>query len=808
MKQMTLNGNWNLSQVGAVWVVPAEVPGSMYGALLAAGRMEDPYWRDNEMAALSLMEHDYIFTREFEVDVAMLEADRLLLRCEGLDTLCEISLNNSFIAKTDNMHRTWEFDVKNVIKFGKNEISLVFLSPIRFIREAQGKCFIDGSSDAMSGFPHLRKAHCMFGWDWGPRLPDCGIWRDISLVAVNSGRIESVYVTQEHTDNRVTLHVKEELEFYGAESFELRASIKAPDGETVAEGSALLVIENPQLWWPCGYGAQPLYTIRVELLIDGKPTDVWERRIGLRTLMVAREKDEWGEGFCFRVNGVDIFAMGADYIPEDNLLGRVNRDRTKALLLDCTAANMNSIRVWGGGTYPSDDFFDTCDELGLLVWQDFMFCCAMYELDLPFEQNIRAELIDNIKRLRHHASLGLWCGNNEMEWQVDDKVWRYTHKQYSDYIRMYEHVFPEILREHDPVAFYWPASPSSGGGFDYPNDPDRGDVHYWDVWHGGKPFSDYRNYHFRFASEFGFQSFPSIKTVESFTEPSDRNIFSYVMEKHQRNNAANGKIMNYMGENFLYPTSFETLLYASQLLQAEAIKYGVEHWRRHRGRCMGAIYWQLNDCWPVASWASIDYFGRWKALHYYAKRFFAPVMLSCCEDGIITQNTNVNAEPYPVRKSARLSVANETMAEFSGKVAWTLRDAKGKALQSGEICVTVSALSSVWLEKLDFGSCELYENYFSYALHGEGGEEICDGSVLFCPPKHFRFGNPDLTATIDGDNVTVRAKAYARSVEIDFEDADVLLSDNYFDLHGGKKTVKILRGKPGKLTLRSVYDIR
>ncbi len=404
-----------------------------------------------------------------------------------------------------------------------------------------------------------------------------------------------------------------------------------------------------------------LYTVRAELLNGTRVLDSWEKRIGLRTMEIKRQKDSWGESFEMCVNGVSIFAMGADYIPEDNLLPRVTAERTRRLLEDCKLANYNAIRVWGGGYYPDDWFYDACDELGLVVWQDFMFACAIYELTEEFEENIRREVIDNVRRLRHHASLGLWCGNNEMEWQVDDDVYFATHKQKADYIRMYEYLIPKTLREHDPVTFYWPASPSSGGGFDEPNDPNRGDVHYWDVWHGDKPFTEYRKFFFRNASEFGFQSFPCLKTVESFTKPSDRNIFSYVMEKHQRNKSANGKIMNYMAQTFLYPTDFDTLLYASQLLQAEAVRYGVEHWRRNRGRCMGAIYWQVNDCWPVASWSSIDYYGRWKALHYMARRFYAPVLLSCEEEGTLTQTTCVNdqdkSDGYGFsEKSARLNV--------------------------------------------------------------------------------------------------------------------------------------------------------
>ena len=380
-------------------------------------------------------------------------------------------------------------------------------------------------------------------------------------------------------------------------------------------------------------------------------------------------------------------------------------------------------------------------------------------------------------------------------------------KTRSDYIRMFEHIIPHVLRECDPDTFYWPASPSSGGGFDAPNDPNRGDVHYWEVWHGGKPFCDYRNYFFRYASEFGFQSFPCKKTVESFAGEKDWNIFSRVMERHQRNGGANGRIMNYLSQTFLYPTDFDTLLYASQLLQAEAIRYGVEHWRRHRGRCMGAIYWQLNDIWPVASWASIDYFGRWKALHYAACRFFAPVLLSCEEVGETTNRLSVVDEPSPIETSARLSVANETREDVRATVRWALRAADAAVVQEGIMEAAVPALSSVWLDKLTFDEMDYRENYLSYELYLHG-ERVSGGTVLFTAPKHYRFRDPKLTYSIDGDTITVKAAAYARMVEIDSPESDLVLSDNYFDMNAGSVTVKILEGMPKTLRLRSVYDIR
>jgi len=810
MKKLNLNGKWILNYKDEH--IPATVPGSLYHDLLVAGKMEDPFWRDNEDKVRPITDAGAVYYRTFDLSKDMLDADSVILHCDGLDTLADIYVNGVLIGSAENQHRIWEYPLDN-LQEGENTISITFHSPVDYIRAKSAEVYADGTPDGMVGYPHIRKAHCMFGWDWGPRLPDLGIWRDISIISINKARLNSVYVTQNHSDGEVCLAFAPEIETFKKEctdGLSVKYTIIAPNGEVLGSqiSDSPFKISNPELWWPNGYGDQPLYTIIAELFDGDILCDTWERRIGLRTMTISRDKDEWGEEFCYLVNGHKIFAMGADYIPEDNIFPRMNKERTRQLLEDCVLANMNSVRIWGGGFYPDNYFYDICDELGLIVWQDFMFCCAMYELTLDFEDNIRRELEDNVRRLRHHASLGLWCGNNEMEWHIKIGVWKYSPSQYSAYFRMYEHIFPEICRKLDPQTFYWPASPSSGGGFDEPNDPNRGDVHYWSVWHGLKPFSDYRNYFFRFVSEFGFQSLPLMKTIESFTLPEDRNMFSYVMEKHQRNGAANGKIVYYLAQMFLYPHSFETLVYASQLLQAEAIKYGVEHWRRNRERCMGAIYWQLNDCWPVASWASIDYFGRWKALHYFAKRFFAPIMLSAEEEGVITQNTNINAEHWNINKSVRLSVANETRQEFNGTVKWALRDNYANILQEGEQAVVVAPLTSLWLDEMKFDDAVLFEHYVSYDLYDTEGNYVSGGTVLFCMPKQYKFMDPQLTYTIEGDIITITSKAYVKSVEIDCKENDILLSDNYFDMNSGSVSVKILRGEAKDINIRSVYDIK
>ena len=782
--------------------IPAAVPGSVYNDLIEAGLLEDPYWRDNEDKALKLMENEFEYLGTFEFDTGEKEEYKeIILRFNGIDTLADIYLNGVNLGFVNNMHRIWEYSVKDLLR-QENEIKVIFHSPTRFIaRKHEEDPLILGTEDAMKGFPFIRKAHYMFGWDWGPRLPDAGLWRDVELIKVRKERLTDVYIRQHFNDDMTSVSLE-----IVTDKKPVKITVEDPDGNLI-EGTTII---NPRLWWPNNMGDQPLYTVTAELIDeDGSTLDIWKRRIGLRKLTMSTEEDEYGNEFCHVVNGVKVFAMGADYIPEDNILTRMNKQRTRELLTRCREANFNAVRVWGGGLYPSDDFYDLCDELGFIVWQDLMFACANYRLSPEFEENIKAEAEDNIRRLRHHASLGLWCGNNEMEMFVDQGEWG-AHNDpriREDYLKMYEELFPSILSKEDPDRFYWPASPSCGGNFETPDSPDKGDMHYWDVWHGNKPFTEYRKFYFRYLSEFGFQSFPSLKTIESFTLPSDRNVFSYIMEKHQRNASANGKIMNYLEQTFLYPCDFGTLIYASQLLQAEAIKYGVEHLRRNRGRCMGAIYWQLNDCWPVASWSSIDYYGRLKPLHYCAKRFFSPVMISCAEEGLLTHSLNVNAEPSPVRKAFRLNVANDTRTPRKGRVCWQLRKASGEIVEAKEEEVTLPALSALWLDRVELPEADMFSEYISFRYEEEG-KVISEGTVLFCPPKFYKFEDPCLQVKTDGDELVVSARAYAKSIFIQNQNDDLILSDNCFDLNGGSRRVKIVSGDPVGLKIMSVYSIR
>ena len=814
-EQMNLGGAWRMREADSETWHSAHVPGSVYADLMADGTMPDPFWRENELDAFERMKKDYVYQRTFTVTEAQLAHAHVELVCEGLDTLAHVSLNGREIAFADNMHITWVWDVKEQLHTGENTLEIRFDSPILYCAKKAEEAPGWESSDATPGFRHLRKAHCMFGWDWGPRLPDAGIWRPIFLRTWDAARLENALMLQAHHDGVVDVTIRPEIAGESAWS----AEITAPDGEVmiIPETTAaeqVVRIKNLQLWWPNGLGKQPLYRVTVRLAAGD--TRTW--RIGLRTMTVSREKDEWGEEFCHVVNGVKVFAMGADYIPEDNILARVTPERTRRLLEDCKAANFNAIRVWGGGYYPDDAFYDICDELGLLVWQDLMYACAFYDLTPDFERSIRVETQQNVARLRHHASLALICGNNEMEMfmagansaLINHRTWEFapTYPHHiTDYVKMFEYILPAIVKETAPQTYWWPASPSSGGNFDAPNDENRGDNHYWDVWHGEKPFTEYRKFFFRYASEFGFQSFPCLKSVEQFTLPDDRNIFSRVMERHQRNQAANGKILSYLSQTFRYPNSFDDLLYASQLMQAEAIRYGVEHWRRNRGRCMGAIIWQLNDIWPVASWAIIDYYGRWKALHYAAKRFFAPVMISAEEEGELSQNPKINEyHPAPLEKSFRLNVCNETLRDVTGEVVWALRTPDGEIVRQNQQTLTIPAMSAKWLDKVNCADASLTGHYVSFAFVVDD-VAVSEGTCIFCAPKHFEFTDPQLTAETHGDTIIVTSHAYAKQVWLESEDADLLLDDNAFDMNPGTKVVRVLRGSAEKVRVRSVWDL-
>lgn len=796
MLQQTLNGNWRMREAEQCHWLEAKVPGSVMSALLASGRIGDPFWRDNEYEARELFRKDYEFQREFTVSNELYESNKIELICYGLDTLAEIYINDVLIAKTNNMHRTWRLDCKLLLNPGENQIRIILRAPITFMESYQpeeGKEITYIPSGAMKGNQYLRKAHCMFGWDWGAQVPDAGIWRNIELVGLSDGRITDVEIHQRHEMDNVRLVVNTTLEDLVKGDYSLEYTLITPEGvikkynKKAYEGRTehSITVESPELWWPNGYGKQPLYHLTVSMVKDKQVCDEKEFTLGLRTLTISQEKDQWGTEFAFKVNGIKIFAKGADYIPEDTIYSNITEERIAYLIRSCVRANYNCLRVWGGGYYPSDNFYELCDQYGIIVWQDLMYACNIYDLTREFEENILEETKDNVRRLRHHASMGLWCGNNEIEsaWAHWGNFQTHSGKLRADYIKQFEYILPRAVEETDCETFYWPSSPSSGGCFDHPDDESRGDTHYWEVWHGQKPFEDYRNHFFRFCSEFGFQSFPSIKTVNSFTEETDRNIFSKVMESHQKNGAANGKMLYYLSENFQYPKDFESLLYVTQVLQGIAIKFGVEHWRRNRGRCMGALYWQLNDSWPVASWASIDYYGRWKALHYMAKNFYAPVAGSLVR-------TNKVIEAY---------IQNETLTDQKCTAVISLKRMDFSVLRTDRFELTVPALSAAQVTKMNYTQLMEGKEDQVFAEAVFTCDYNCSTEVeFFAPMKHLILEQPDVSYEVTEQEekfvISLKAERLASFVELDFADSDAIFSDNYFYISGKEiKTVELLK---------------
>ena len=793
MKQLLLNGKWEME--GAGYHCCGTIPGSVYSFLLDNDLIPDPFYRENELQLTYLLENDFIFRRNFDFQP---DGNRVLLRCEGLDTICDVSINGQAVGHTENMHRTYEWDVTELLRQGENEIVVCCLSPLKYMAELDAIDPLYNSTDTSWGYLHIRKAHCMMGWAWGPRLPDAGIWRDISLLTLDSARITDLRITQRHENGRVYITPTATTDVPA----DITVTLTAPDGTQIAMKNGVeQEIAEPQLWWPNGLGEQPLYTVTAAV-----PGDTLSKRIGLRTMELIRKGDRYGESFYHQVNGLPVFAMGADYIPEDNLLSRITPERTRALLQHAHDCNFNTIRVWGGGYYPGEEFFDACDELGLMVFEDMMLACGMLRDHESVRQEMAAETRDVLLRIRHHACLAVISGNNEVE-QLHRRAPEDGVKE--NYYRIFEEMIPGLIEELCPEIPYVPSSPSTCGHFIDPDNENYGDSHYWDVWHRNVSYTEYRKHYFRYLSEFGFQSFPCEKTIDTFTVPEDKNFFSRIMERHQRSMGGNVKILQYMAKTYLYPSSFPMQIFASQLMQATAIRMGVEHLRRNRGRCMGALYWQFNDIWPGASWSSIDYFGRYKVLQYAAKRFFAPVLLSCRETGENDNRGSINLEVqhYDYTTTATLALSNDTRQEVSGMVRWELRNAESEVLESGSFAATVPALTSVTYETMDFHKTDVLENHFTYTFE-KNGEEVSCGSVLFTAPKHYHFRNPNLRVERKGDTVTVFSDAYAQSVWLDSADCDCIFSDNGFDMEKGSRTVKILSGDPEKLTVCSVYDIR
>ena len=847
MRIQALTGAWQFRQAGADEWLPANVPGGVHTDLMAAGRIPDPFIGDNEKRVQWVAEADWEYRCSFTVMADLLAEECIFLICDGLDTLATVELNGQTLGRTENMFRQYRWNVKSVLQAGANDLRITFASPVQYARVRQAARPLAGVSQAIPGGPHLRKAPCQFGWDWGPQLPPIGIWKDIRLEGCSAARLVDVHLQQQHTDGEVKVKVKAEIETLGtiAGALALAVTITAPDGSIIEKtfevsreplvraeplvrttSKVSISIPDPQLWWPNGYGPQPLYEVSVSLYATtGTHGEVFraprllDRRIyqvGLRTVELRQDSDQWGRSFVFVVNGVPIFAKGSNWIPADSFPTRITDAYLEGLIRAAAETHHNMLRVWGGGFYEEERFYDLCDRYGILVWQEFIFSCSIYPLDDPaFVENVRHEAVENIRRLRHRASLALWCGNNEMEWGWRDWGWNRPEMQElkDAYDRFFHHTLPAWCAAEDGDHAYWPSSPSSDTPFEDPNGQLQGDAHYWDVWHGRKPFTAYRSQYPRFMSEFGFQALPPLATIRTYADEADWNMTSYIMEQHQKNASGNSLMVGQMLDTFRLPKDFPSLVYLSMALQAEGIRYGVEHWRRHPDRVAGTLYWQLNDCWPVASWSSLDYFGRWKALHYAARRFYAPVMLSI--------------EDRPPSQS--LYITNDLRERWKGGIRWSLETLDGVVLASGQETVDAAPQAATHVATLDFSDHVTDDNQRQVIFVAElwrqdqsrgwsSTEPLQPQIATFVPTKHLSLADPAVAADLQVEQgqltVSLAARSLARLVELSLEDADVVFSDNYFDLPAGR-TVTVSCPLPAGWTLarsrealkvRSVYD--
>jgi beta-mannosidase len=818
MKTQMLTGMWEFRQVGMDQWAPATVPGGVHTDLFALGSIPDPFVGDNEKKVQWVAEADWEYRRIFSVDEELAQRAHIDLVCDGLDTLATVSLNGVILGSTANMFRQFRWDVKDLLKPENNEIGITFSSPVRYCAEREKVRHMQGVPQGLPGAPHLRKAPCQFGWDWGPQLPPIGIWKDIRLEGADDARIENVHLRQFHTEDQVRLEAEVTIQAWHQGEYDILMQVISPTGEVWETSSpvdethcakAFIVIDHPQLWWPNGYGEQPLYQVQISL--KGKQAeDEKVYQIGLRTIELRQEPDAWGKSFTFVVNGQPILAKGSNWIPADSFPTRITRERLEKLLRDAVLTHQNMLRVWGGGFYEDDRFYELCDRLGILVWQECIFSCSVYPLDEPdFLENVHQEVLENVRRLRHHASLALWCGNNEMEWGLVGWEWPGINLEpiKAAYTQFFHQLLPSWIASEDPDHAYWPSSPSSGVAFQDPNGQEQGDSHYWEVWHGRKPFSAYRTQLPRFMSEFGFQALPPMETIRSFAEEKDWNMTSYIMECHQKNASGNQLIIAQMLDSFRLPKDFESLVYLSMVLQAEGIRYGAEHWRRHPERVSGILYWQLNDCWPVASWSSLDYFGRWKALHYAAKRFYAPVLLSI-EDAPPVQT---------------VYITNELREPWEGTLTWSLETLDGDVAKTGFQKVTAEPMQAMKLCEVDFSTIlkddpDLARSLVFIAELWQGEQMVSRQTAYFAPSKHLELKEPEISAQVKVENetahITLTAASLSRLVELTFEGEEAVFSDNYFDLPA-KRSISVTVPVPAgweeteiqsALKIRSVYD--
>jgi beta-mannosidase len=801
--RQSLHGRWKFKQVRTKKWLPATIPGCVHSDLRANKLIPDPFWGSNERALRWIEEKDWNYRHEFAVDAAVLKGGHIDLVAEGLDTVATIRLNGKEIARTENMFIGYRFDVASSIKAGKNVIEIDFASPMPYIRARQSPDDAREWVDPVGGCAHIRKEQCSFGWDWGPRLAISGVYLPLYLEAWDANRIESVRIAQRHHQGQVTLSLTPRLSVADrAANIRARLSLH---GKIVAESAGTaLSVAKPELWWPNGLGDQPLYDLEVELCDDGgEVIDVWKRKIGLRTIELDRHADEFGETFQFKVNGKVLFAKGANWVPVHALVATAPDSLYEDALTSAADAHMNMIRLWGGGIYEKEIFYDLCDQKGLLVWHDFMFACSLYPGDESFLNSVRREAEYQVQRIAHRACLALWCGNNELE-QMPQEILK-TPRRKKAYEDIFYGVLPAVVEKYDGTTPYWPCSPHNPEGYEKGHNNERaGDCHFWDVWHARKPVKTYEKKEFRFCSEFGMQSYSSPEIAATFCEPKDFNVFGPAMENHQKNAAGNLIILDYIARLYRFPKDYASLAYLSQLNQAYCMRIGVEHFRRSMPRTMGALYWQLNDCWPVASWSSLEFGGRWKALHYEAKRFFAPALVSVHVPG--DETIHLDNSIRSTIHDLHVYTVFDGIKDTAGKIVWSLQHLDGRTLRKGQKSVALRYGKSVKQLTLDFArEMEKYgarSIYFRVALV-IGRETVSRQTVFLTAPRFLDFRSTPIQTKIKPLGagrfaLTFQSKTFQPAVQFHFRRTAYRAGDNFFDLYPNEPRVIEMTTEPAR----------
>ena len=785
--KLDLAGEWEL-ELPDESSIPGMLPGCTYLALLEQKRIPDPFWGCNEQAAAKLAEQDYRYKKKFSLKKEEVLQGRIELVADGVDTLAQISVNGTLAGKTENTFRVYRFDVKNLLWEGENEIEILFEAPHERMRQQQEKRPLAGMDIGVPGISYIRKPQYHFGWDWGPCLPPAGISGTIALEGYSCGKLESVTFTQKHELGRVFLTVYTNCDVWEKKTLMLDLLVTAPNGSRIGQRTAVtdnrventICIQNPELWWCNGMGEQPLYAVDVTLQTEaGETLDAWNGKIGLRTIELNMDADRWGENFQFRINGEPVFAKGANWIPADSFIERVTEDKLEFYISSAKAANMNMLRVWGGGYYETDRFYELCDRYGILIWQDFAFACRAYPLDDPrFVENVRAEIRNQVLRLHHHASLALWCGNNEL--QLEELLWAKD-----KVLRKTIHVFffetlPKWIRETDSTTPYWYGSPSDRKPGKRANGLNRGDTHLWQVWHGLMSIDAFRRFPTRFCSEFGLESLPSRNAIASFTDVENSDLQSAEIQNHQKSARGNEKLLYYITMRYHRPVDMESTIYLSQIMQAEGIRSAVDYWHRNKGRCNGALYWQYNDCWPVVSWSGIDYLGQYKALQYFAKSFYAPV-------GLVSEQEKGRVQVW---------VINDRNISWSGSLRWHSVCLDGTQLAAGSMDIAVGKCSV--LEPIIFACRDitkgkhLEEVVLCLALY-DGEKEIVRRNQLLEKEQRIRFPKPaiatQLTMEQTRGELILETDCFTHYVELSVEGIALNFSDNFFDLEKGEQKV-------------------